>query len=79
LLYAALHDHKTSRLQSFTTRELEVAQLIAEGNVNREIARQLTISVKTVESHRAACMRKASVQSAAAFVRFAIKHKLIQA
>jgi FixJ family two-component response regulator len=32
-----------------------------------------------VESHRAAGMRKAGVRTAAAFVRFAIKHKMIQA
>jgi len=79
LLYAALNERKRSRLESFTTRELEVGQLIAEGKVNKEIARQLKISIKTVESHRAAAMRKANVRTAAAFVRFAIKHKLIQA
>jgi len=75
----ALHDRKKSRLESFTLRELEVAQLIAEGSSNKQIARQLEISIKTVESHRAAAMRKAGVRTAAEFVRFAIKHHLIQA
>ena len=79
LLDAALNDRKRSRLESFTVRELEVAQLIAEGNSNKQIARQLEISIKTVESHRAAAMRKAGVRTAAEFVRFAIKHNLIQA
>jgi DNA-binding NarL/FixJ family response regulator len=79
LLDAALHERKRSRLESFTVRELEVAQLIAEGNVNKQIARRLDISIKTVESHRAAAMRKAGVRTAAEFVRFAIKHNLIQA
>jgi DNA-binding NarL/FixJ family response regulator len=78
LLNAALHDRKRSRLESFTGRELEVAQLIAEGHSNKLIARRLAISVKTVESHRAAAMRKAGVRTAAEFVRFAIKHNLIQ-
>lgn len=78
LLDAAVHDRKRSRLESFTMRELEVAQLIAEGNSNKQIARRLEISVKTVESHRAAAMRKAGVRTAAEFVRFAIKHNLIQ-
>ncbi|MCR5878826.1 response regulator transcription factor [Phenylobacterium sp. J367] len=78
LLDAALNERKRSRLESFTIRELEVAQLIAEGKVNKQIARQLDISVKTVESHRAAAMRKAGVRTAAEFVRFAIKHNLIQ-
>jgi DNA-binding NarL/FixJ family response regulator len=79
LLDAAVNDRKRSRLESFTVRELEVAQLIAEGNSNKQIARLLTISIKTVESHRAAAMRKAGVRTAAEFVRFAIKHNLIQA
>jgi DNA-binding NarL/FixJ family response regulator len=79
LLDAALNERKRSRLESFTVRELEVAQLIAEGNGNKQIARRLDISVKTVESHRAAAMRKAGVRSAAEFVRFAIKHNLIRA
>jgi DNA-binding NarL/FixJ family response regulator len=78
LLDAALNERKRSRLESFTTRELEVAQLIAEGNNNKQIARLLDISMKTVESHRAAAMRKAGARTAAEFVRFAIKHNLIQ-
>jgi DNA-binding NarL/FixJ family response regulator len=78
LLQAAMNDRKRSRLESFTTRELEVAQLIAEGHSNKQIARQLAISIKTVESHRSAAMRKAGARSAAEFVRFAIKHNLIQ-
>lgn len=77
LLDAALNERKRSRLESFTIREMEVAQLIAEGNSNKQIARILDISIKTVESHRAAAMRKAGVRTAAEFVRFAIKHNLI--
>ena len=79
LLDSALNERKRSRLESFTMRELEVSQLIAEGNGNKQIARHLGISIKTVESHRAAAMRKAGVRSAAELVRFAIKHNLIQA
>jgi DNA-binding NarL/FixJ family response regulator len=78
VLDAAINNRKGSRLESFTMRELEVAQLIAEGNSNKVIARRLDISVKTVESHRAAAMRKAGVRSAAQFVRFAVKHNLIR-
>ncbi|MFC3079971.1 response regulator [Phenylobacterium terrae] len=78
LLDAALNERKRSRLESFTVRELEVAQLISEGKSNKQIARLLGISIKTVESHRAGAMRKAGVRSAAEFVRFAIKHNLIQ-
>ena len=78
LLDAAVHDRRKSRLESFTNREREVAQLISEGNSNKHIARLLSLSVKTVESHRAAAMRKAGVHTTAEFVRFAIKQKLIQ-
>ena len=79
LLDAAMNERRRSRLESFTIRELEVAQLIAEGNGNKQIARLLDVSIKTVESHRAAAMRKAGTRTAAEFVRFAIKNNLIVA
>jgi DNA-binding NarL/FixJ family response regulator len=78
LLDMALHDENEPGI-SFTPRELQVAQLIAEGNSNKEIARRILTSVKTVESHRAAAMRKSGCRNAAEFVRFAVKHKLIHA
>jgi DNA-binding NarL/FixJ family response regulator len=79
LLDAAIHERHRSRLESFTVRELEVAQLIAEGNSNKQIARHLEISIKTVETHRSSAMRKASARTAAEFVRFAIKQHMIEA
>jgi DNA-binding NarL/FixJ family response regulator len=78
LLGAAMKDRQPTRLACFTSRELEVAQLIAQGSGNKLTARLLNISVKTVESHRAAAMRKAGTHTAAEFVRFAIRHNLIQ-
>lgn len=78
LLDAAVNERKKSRLESFTIREIEVAQLITEGHSNKRIARNLGISAKTVESHRASAMRKAGVHSATALVRFTIKHNLVQ-
>lgn len=77
LLEGLARGPRRSRLQAFTTRELEVAQLIAEGEGNRAIAQQLGISIKTVETHRASAMRKAGVKSAGEFVRFAIRQNLI--
>lgn len=61
----------------FTVRELEVVRLIAEGQSNKQIARRLGIGVKTVESHRAAAMRKAGVHTAVELVRFALKRSLV--
>lgn len=79
LLEAAVNDRKRSSLEAFTPRELQIAQLIAEGASNRDVARLLDIAVKTVESHRASAMRKAGVKTAGQFVRFAIRNNLIQA
>jgi DNA-binding NarL/FixJ family response regulator len=62
-----------------TNREREVVQLIAEGHTNKAIARLLTISLKTVETHRSAAMRKLDITSSAALVRYAIRNKLIEA
>jgi len=60
-----------------TSREREVVQLLAEGRSNKEIAKSLDLSVKTVESHRAALMRKLDLHSLADLVRFAIRNQII--
>jgi DNA-binding NarL/FixJ family response regulator len=60
-----------------TAREREVVQLIAEGNSNKKIAHLLSISVKTVETHRSASMRKLDIHSTAELVRYAVRHKLV--
>jgi DNA-binding NarL/FixJ family response regulator len=60
-----------------TAREREVVQLIAEGNSNKKIAHLLSISIKTVETHRSASMRKLDIHSTAELVRYAVRHRLI--
>jgi DNA-binding NarL/FixJ family response regulator len=62
---------------SLTAREREVVQLIAEGNSNKKIAHLLSISVKTVETHRSASMRKLDIHSTAELVRYAVRNRLI--
>jgi DNA-binding NarL/FixJ family response regulator len=62
-----------------TPREREVVKLIAEGCSNRLAADRLRISVKTVETHRAAAMRKLELKSAADLVRYAVRANLVQA
>ena len=61
-----------------TRRERGVVQLIAEGHTNKEIAKLLGISLKTVETHRAAIMHKLHVSSLAALVRFAVRNKVVE-
>ena len=60
-------------------RELEIAQLLAEGKSNKEVAKALAISVKTAETHRGNIMRKTGSTSLADLVRYAIRNGIIEA
>jgi len=60
-------------LDPLTSREREVLQLLAEGASNREIAGQLNISVKTVESHRSNMMSKLNVDNKTELIKYAIR------
>ena len=62
-----------------TNRERGIVQLIAEGHTNKAIAIHLNISLKTVETHRAAVMRKLDLSSSADLVRYAIRNNLVEA
>lgn len=63
--------------RTLTDREREIVQLLTEGRSNKEVATLLQISVKTVETHRAAIMRKLGVGSIVELVHYAIRNKLI--
>ncbi|CAN7644720.1 response regulator transcription factor [Phenylobacterium sp. LjRoot219] len=65
------------RISRFTTRELQIAQMLADGCKNNEIARRMNVSIKTVESHRTSAMQKGNCHTAADLVRYAFKHRLI--
>jgi DNA-binding NarL/FixJ family response regulator len=56
-----------------------VLQLIAEGSSTKDIAAQLGISAKTVESHRSKLMRKLDIHDTAGLVRYAIRSGVTQA
>jgi two-component system response regulator NreC len=60
-----------------TERELEILRLIALGHTNAEIGKQLYLSVRTVESHRAHIQRKTRRTTRAELVRYALDHELI--
>lgn len=60
-----------------TEREREVVKLVAEGYKNREIAEHLSLSIKTVEKHRANIMRKLDLHSASELTAYAIENGLV--
>lgn len=66
-----------SALESLTPRQREVLQMIAEGRSTKEVAARLDLSVKTVETHRAALMARLGIFDIAGLVRFAARHNLI--
>jgi len=69
-------DEKTEKQKptvNLTPREKEILQLIAEGHLNKEIAEQLNLSLKTVLAHRNNMMQKLNIHKQADLVRYAIK------
>jgi two-component system response regulator NreC len=73
----ATEGSERAALDGLTEREQEVLKLIADGSTNQEIANQLTISVKTVERHRANIMGKLNLHSRTELVKYAIRKGLI--
>jgi DNA-binding NarL/FixJ family response regulator len=67
-----------SVVRTLTGREREIVQMLAEGKSNKEVANKLAISVKTVETHRAAVMRKLEINSIVELVHYAIRNQLVQ-
>lgn len=61
-----------------TRREREIVRLLAENMTNKEIAAKLSISVKTVETHRSAIMRKLGLNSIVELVYYALRHKIVE-
>ena len=60
-----------------TSREREVLRLVAGGNSNKQIAFELGISRRTVESRRESLMRKIEIRTVAGLTRFALEHGLL--
>lgn len=68
---------RNGRVMSLTQREREVLRLLAEGESNREVAERLSISAKTVETHRANVMRKLGASSIVDLVHYAIRNGIV--
>lgn len=64
-------------LERLTARQVEVLQLLVGGLSTRETARRLKLSVKTVETHRAAIMRRLGIRDLPGLVRYALRVGLV--
>ncbi len=64
--------------EPLTDRELEILKLVAQGLTNKEIAEQLFISHRTVDTHRTNLMRKLNVNNVAGLVRYAFQQGLVR-
>ena len=64
--------------RSLTVREVEIAQLLAEGKCSKEIAVLLGVSLKTAETHRSNLMRKLHIHNLPGLVLYAIQENIIE-
>ena len=69
---ALANGQQAPRPGRLTSREAEVLQLVAEGLANKQIAAELSISIKTVEKHRQQAMNKLNIHDIAGLTRYAI-------
>jgi len=78
VLYQAKRAEPRGSTDPLTPREREVLQLIAEGYTNQGIARELYISVKTGEAHKAHIMAKLHARNRADLIRYAIRKGIVR-
>jgi DNA-binding NarL/FixJ family response regulator len=75
LIFKAVHDSETdsaSPVDRLSDRELEILTMVGRGHPTRSIAKELNLSVKTIETHRAHIKEKLGFPDANEMVRFAI-------
>jgi DNA-binding NarL/FixJ family response regulator len=70
-------DTASDAYEWLTGREREVLQLVGEGYSNQEIADKLVVSIKTVQAHRTAVMRKLGLRDVTHLVRYTIRRGLV--
>lgn len=68
----------SSPLSNLSSREREVMKLLSEGTPNREVAKILHVSPRTIDSHRANIMKKLGIKSNAELVQIALKYGMIE-
>ena len=64
-------------LSKLTSRQVEVLRLVAEGHRTREIADKLSLSIKTIESHRGELMKRLGMHDVVSLVRYALRSGLV--
>ena len=69
--------NRPGRFDQLTPRQREVLQLVAEGRSTKEIAFQLSISIKTIEAHRLQLMNKVGIHDVPGLVRYAMRIGLV--
>jgi DNA-binding NarL/FixJ family response regulator len=72
------HETRPAPLEHLTGREREVLQGIARGRTNKEIAAELGISYRTVETHRESLMKKLQIRTVAELTRFALGAGMVE-
>ena len=70
---------KSSHPDTLSPREVQMAQLVAQGKSSKQAAHELGISVRTAESYRAALKRKLGAQSLSDIVKYAIRSGMVKA
>jgi DNA-binding NarL/FixJ family response regulator len=75
--YIRRTDIGVNSLARLSPRQTQILKLIAEGKTSKQAALELAISVKTVETHRAALMKRTGVHDVAGLVRYAVKVGLV--
>jgi two-component system response regulator NreC len=78
LVAAESEERKRAEEDPLSDREREVLRLLALGHTNQEIAKQLYISVRTAETHRAHIMQKLRLSSRAELVRYVLEQGLLE-
>jgi DNA-binding NarL/FixJ family response regulator len=74
----AFGSHTSERQQALSERELLVLRLLAQGKLVKQIATQLSISDKTVSTHKVRLMEKLSITNMAQLMRYAMEHGLLE-
>lgn len=75
---ARIGDARPAERESLTSREQTVLLKLAQGKPNKQVAYELDISIRTVETHRKNIKRKLGISSTAGLTRYAMEHGVLQ-